>query len=519
MRNKILALILIVLMVQFLMPALALAEDLPGVAEPEITLESEPVITEPVATESVVTEPIIIEPVVGENDTTITPIELTQPEPTVALVEAEPIVEAVLEAPKLPSNPLCTGITGDLNGDGLINKYDTEVMIQMAKGLEPRNDCADLDMDGFISAGDISLLIKLYKIDLPNHPELVAELASLKAAIDAAKNEVDSDPNSCTLGDTNGDNKIDYKDEGLLIQMMKGELPSTPAADLDGDGYVGPGDMSMLSFATHFTHKVSADITAEEKGNCDVPTASILYSKDNGATYATSIKVKKGETLTIKAVFSKPLNEFQYAFLDIDNGLPTDNFMKKDNASESILNLVINRDDELTATVSIRALNGAFTDNIVLTSGLTFVISNKKVISFGGNPVGGSYSECEVVNFGDWSDPVDGKSIREVISKVPSDCQLTIAQRKDLEKTVTAEAPVVEPAILEIPVVATQVLGEKIYADGSLLRAINDLKIFAIINGNKYHIKTVKELKTKFIGKNIIYDVDPKILELYPSMN
>lgn len=507
MRNKILALIPIVLMVQFLMPALALAEDLPAVDQPaatEITLQSESVITEPV-----VTEPIVIEPVVIENDTTEAPIDLTQPEPMVAVVESAPLVEAVPSVDyELPNNPLCSGITGDLNGDGLINEYDEEVIKMMVKGQEPFDACADLDGDGFIGSGDISQLTATYKIFMPAYGiVLQPKDFSVNTASAAAGN-------SCTLGDANGDNKIDYKDVGLLLQMMKGELPGAPAADLDGDGYISPADWSQLEFKTRFTHKVSADVTAEEKGNCDVPTASILYSKDNGANYATSIKVKKGDTLTIKAVFSKPLNEFEYAFLDIDNGLPTDNFMKKDNALESTFNLVVERNDNLIAAVSIRAINGIFTDDIILTSGLTFVIENKNEDNNdnnqgngSGSGVGGSYPVCEIVNFSEWSLPVEGKITREVTSKVPFDCELTAAQKSDMVKAYIEEEPIVE----------AQVLGEKAYADGTLLRAYDQAKIYVLENGFKRHIKTLKELATKYFGQTIV-NVSPEVLDQYPTL-
>ncbi|MCX6744745.1 MAG: hypothetical protein NTX82_04440 [Candidatus Parcubacteria bacterium] len=436
-------------------------------------------------------------------------------EPQVLEAIPEPLVEAVPTIPyQLPNNPLCDGITGDLNGDGLINKYDTEVMIQMAKGLEPRNPCADLDLDGFISAGDISLLIKTYKIDLPAHPEIVAELAELSAEA-AAKRALDSSSNSCTKGDANGDNKIDYKDIGLILQMMKSELPRTVAADLDGDGYIGPGDLSMVISMIKFSHAASADVTEEEKGNCNVPTASILYSIDGGETYATKITVKNGDILTIKVVYSKPLNQFEATFLDIDNGLPTDIYMPRIDASQATYNLVINNTGNLTATVSVRTINGGFPyNNIVLTSGSTFTISNSKPDVSGGSYGGGIAPVCTEVTYSDWSDCVDGKQTRNMITKTPEVCEWTEAQfaaQKQTCETENIDAQIVteteEPAVL----------GIKVYPDGTLLRAINDFKIYIIENSFKRHIKTLQDLAAHYFGQTI-YNVTPEILAAYPTI-
>lgn len=365
--------------------------------------------------------------------------------------------KAVVAPFELPSNPLCAGITGDLNGDGLINKYDTEVMRNMAKGLEPVSPCADLDLDGFVGPGDMSILTKIYKLDLPAHPEIVAELAELKAAADEAKSSAESSSISCTLGDANGDNMIDYKDQGLVTQMMKGELARTKAADLDGDGFIGPGDLSILISMIKFSHAESAEVTEEEKGNCDLPTVSVSYSLDGGETYASTITVKNGDTLTIKATFNKPLNRFEYAYLDIDNGLGADLFMVKNTDTESVYDLVINNPGNLTATVLVKTINGAFDENdIVLTDGATFKVVN---FSFGGSTIrGGSNPVCEAVNYSDWSVCADGKSTRILISKVPSDCVPNSDQILEVEKTCTVETQTTGETLTEEQGV---VLGEK----------------------------------------------------------
>ncbi|MCX6742694.1 MAG: hypothetical protein NT116_00470, partial [Candidatus Parcubacteria bacterium] len=229
----------------------------------------------------------------------------------------EPLVEAVPVVPyQLPHNPLCAGITGDLNGDGLINVYDEEVIKKMIAGLETFSPCADFGQDGYVGPDDLSRLKITYVMDMPRWG-VVLQPKNLN--LDSAATSFGE--SSCTLGDANGDNLIDYKDEGLIIQMVAGIIPQTISADLDGDGYVSPGDVSKIKIATLFTHAESAEITAKEKGNCNVPTAEILYSTDGGGTYTSSAEVKNGDTLTIKVVFSKPLNQFEVSDLNIDNGL------------------------------------------------------------------------------------------------------------------------------------------------------------------------------------------------------
>lgn len=503
-------------------------ESAPAEAETPASAPATESVIAPVSEEAAVSEPSDtevsdIQPVITEipADIIVTPVDSIDtveilPEPQATAAAPMPLVEAVAETPyKLPHNPLCPGITGDLNGDGLLNKYDKEVIVKIIKGLEKFDPCADLTGDGYIGPDDISLLIMTYKVDMPRHGIILIPKSLSIPSAGSSDSAVD-----CTLGDANGDNKIDYKDEGILLEMMKGEIPSAPAADLDGDGYISPGDLSILISAIKVTHKDSADVTAAEKGNCNVPTASIMYSLDGGETYVSTATVKNGDILTVKALFSTALNEYEYAFLDINNGMPTDIFMTKVDGLESVYNLTINRTDNLTATVSVRALNGVFTDNIVLTGGSTFIIRNSKPVVSGGSYGGGIPQVCTEVTYSDWSACVDGKQTRKMISKIPVACEWTEAQISAQEQTCSAEIDenlAAQIIIEETEEKTEEVLGVKVYPDGTLLRALNDVKIFIIENGFKRHVKTLQELAAKYRGQTI-YNVAPEILAAYPTI-
>ncbi|MDD5294474.1 MAG: IPT/TIG domain-containing protein [Patescibacteria group bacterium] len=95
-------------------------------------------------------------------------------------------------------------------------------------------------------------------------------------------------------------------------------------------------------------------------------------------------------------------------------------------------------------------------------------------------------------------------------------------QQPQPAKPATPAIPKVSPAVPATPATpavpgkpAPQVLGEKIYADGTLVRG-KDKKIFVIENGQKKYIANLKEL-AKYAGQKI-YDVENTILIQYPEV-
>jgi parallel beta-helix repeat protein len=93
-------------------------------------------------------------------------------------------------------------------------------------------------------------------------------------------------------------------------------------------------------------------------------------------------------------------------------------------------------------------------------------------------------------------------------------------QQQSSTPEVISETPVIQtPVTPATPAVpgkpAPKVLGEKTYADGTLVRG-RDKKIFVIIDGQKKYIANLKEL-AKYAGQKI-YDVENTVLIQYPEV-
>ncbi|MBD3359631.1 MAG: hypothetical protein GF365_02920, partial [Candidatus Buchananbacteria bacterium] len=63
----------------------------------------------------------------------------------------------VLDNNFLNHNPFCVGLMGDLVYNFQVNGQDLEILKQMVTGSAPPDNCGDLDFDGIISSGDISV--------------------------------------------------------------------------------------------------------------------------------------------------------------------------------------------------------------------------------------------------------------------------------------------------------------------------------------------------------------------------
>ena len=312
---------------------------------------------------------------------------LTQTEPLAAESQSAPLVNAAPATQfQMPNNPACAGITGDLNGDGLINEFDAEVIKQMIIGAEPFSACADLNNNGIIDPADSFLLNRLFLVDMPRN-NIVLQPKDLS--------QMDAAGSNCTKGDANGDDKIDYKDLGIVEQIVSGQLPSNKAADLDGDGVVSPADIAKIKVVINNSHANSSAITPAERGNCNI--AAVVPESGSGN------------------------------------------------------------------------VGGA---------------SNSSNPTF-----------CQAVEYSDWSTCDNGLQTRTVLHSSFVNCLLSDEQKVAMQQT--CQMP-------QAPELAPEVLGVKLYPDGSLLRAPSDMKIYVIENGLKRHIKTLKELAAKYFGLPIL---------------
>jgi len=122
----------------------------------------------------------------------------------------------------------------------------------------------------------------------------------------------------------------------------------------------------------------------------------------------------------------------------------------------------------------------------------------------GGGSVYAPVNNCSSVSYGEWGANVNGFQYRDVIAQSPIGCSLTTTQQLERSRAYVAETaitPVTPTSVVVTPV--KQVLGEKKYADGTLIRYKGDVKIYVIVNGEKQHIKTLAELR-KYAGKQIL---------------
>ncbi len=122
---------------------------------------------------------------------------------------------------------------------------------------------------------------------------------------------------------------------------------------------------------------------------------------------------------------------------------------------------------------------------------------------------GGGYiaPNCTSVTYGEWDNPVNGFEYRDVLTQTPNNCSLSTSQQSAKSRIYVAEIdiPVETPPEVTTPVVTStkQVLGEKIYADGTLIRYIGESKIYVFVNGEKQLIRTLAELQ-KYAGQEIL---------------
>lgn len=148
--------------------------------------------------------------------------------------------------------------------------------------------------------------------------------------------------------------------------------------------------------------------------------------------------------------------------------------------------------------------------NDAMTGLVTVVVSN-------GGGSGYTPSACTSVAYGEWGASVNGMQYRDVISQNPNSCTLTTIQQSARSRAYTNV--ITEQVITEVTPVKDvthqpvgQVLGSKVYAEGTLLKGAFG-RIYVVVGDKLYHITSLKEL-TKFTGKKI-FKVDESVISSY----
>ncbi len=126
----------------------------------------------------------------------------------------------------------------------------------------------------------------------------------------------------------------------------------------------------------------------------------------------------------------------------------------------------------------------------------------------GGGGGGSIVSYCSTVTYGDWGNPINGFQYRELISSSPNNCTLSTSQQIALSRVYVAPVEAEDETIVD-PVVpgddnqGQAVLGEKKYADGTLIRFKGESRIYVIVNGDMQAIRTLEELR-QYAGQEIL---------------
>jgi hypothetical protein len=107
---------------------------------------------------------------------------------------------------------------------------------------------------------------------------------------------------------------------------------------------------------------------------------------------------------------------------------------------------------------------------------------------------------CESITYGDWSTKcVLGIYTRNIVGQSPSGCKITVAQ--ELARAKTCKSGIV--------------LGDKVYAEGTLLRG-SDNKVYVVVGEKLKLLATLKELQ-KYAGKEIL-KVDQGFIDSLPKV-
>jgi len=170
-----------------------------------------------------------------------------------------------------------------------------------------------------------------------------------------------------------------------------------------------------------------------------------------------------------------------------------------------------------TSTVGIYQITYTAIDaagNTASTTRTVNVVAPAPVISYGG---GGSSatSYCSTVTYGEWGTNANGIQYRDVLTQTPNSCSLTAEQTSarsrnylnEISEVAEPTAPIITPETTSTS--TQQVLGEKKFADGTLLRG-TDNKIYVVMNNTLGHITSLKEL-AKYAGKTILKTEDSVI--------
>jgi hypothetical protein len=143
----------------------------------------------------------------------------------------------------------------------------------------------------------------------------------------------------------------------------------------------------------------------------------------------------------------------------------------------------------------------------------------------GSSSGGGAFSpDCSSVTYGAWGPNINGFQYRDVVSQFPPNCSLSTSQQlaRSRDYVVESITPGDDASEDDATTVETptsdpdkQVLGEKIYAEGTLIKG-SDNRIYVVIGESIYHIKSLQEL-SKYRGP--VLNVGDDVIESFSKID
>ena len=122
----------------------------------------------------------------------------------------------------LPPSPQLAAqfVFGDVNGDGVVDVDDLNVVINIMVKKAADIPEADVNGDGVTDIDDLNIIINI----------IVKKY----------------NPDPLLVGDVNGDGVVDIDDLNIIINIMLKKAANIPAADLNGDGVVDIDDLNTV---------------------------------------------------------------------------------------------------------------------------------------------------------------------------------------------------------------------------------------------------------------------------------
>jgi hypothetical protein len=266
----------------------------------------------------------------------------------------------------------------------------------------------------------------------------------------------------------------------------------------DGDSSVGSGVKATYYSINNSVFTAGTSALIETNGDYNIK----YYSEDN----AGNVEVEKNITFKVNISSNNEDTTLADAKLVALEALAQAfaTYTNTDYTDENWLVLSGFDTDGITAINSATTLDEITLAKTKAIDGMAGVEKKQEeptrniITNFGGG--GAPISYCSNVEYGEWGTAINGMQQRGILSRTPSNCSLSVEQQLNM----TRPLPIIQ-----------QVLGEKKYADGTLLKGTNN-RIYVVTGGKLLYITNFKEL-AKYHGP--ILKVSDEVIDSFAKLS